>query len=218
VTVTDPASKLIKVSRGWLQAYNAEAVATKEQVVLLAELTCAVVDFANWTPCWPAIRRTWPALLSTSRSVSCWRMLAIIRQRTPPSNHGGSSDATSKEHKLRSAPSDFADGLREADGKASELVARRPDAHGRSARHEDNRPPGGRACGCASHGPTSYMTSTAPRVLMALSASVRREQENQRANGALCDERTPCVLVSLESKIVPSTASIPRSSSRSSPK
>jgi transposase len=39
INVTDPDSRNVKTSRGWVQGYNAQAVVTAEQIVIAAEVT-----------------------------------------------------------------------------------------------------------------------------------------------------------------------------------
>src|SRR5687767_1567514 len=50
VNTTDPDSRLMKVPGGFAQAYNAQAVATAEQVLVAAELTTAGVDVDQLEP------------------------------------------------------------------------------------------------------------------------------------------------------------------------
>jgi transposase len=50
VNVTDPDSKLIKASEGYVQGYNAQAVVDQSQIVLAAEITNSTVDWSQLEP------------------------------------------------------------------------------------------------------------------------------------------------------------------------
>ena len=50
VNVTDPDSKLIKASEGYVQGYNAQAVVDQSQIVLAAEITNSTVDWSQLAP------------------------------------------------------------------------------------------------------------------------------------------------------------------------
>jgi transposase len=50
VNVTDPDSKLIKASEGYVQGYNAQAVVDESQIVLAAEITNSTVDWSQLAP------------------------------------------------------------------------------------------------------------------------------------------------------------------------
>jgi transposase len=50
VNVTDPDSKLIKASEGYVQGYNAQAVVDESQIVLAAEITNSTVDWSQLEP------------------------------------------------------------------------------------------------------------------------------------------------------------------------
>ena len=47
VNVTDPDSRNLKTTRGWVQGYNAQAVVTQEQIVVAAEVSVESLDTAN---------------------------------------------------------------------------------------------------------------------------------------------------------------------------
>ena len=47
INVTDPDSRNVKTSRGWVQGYNAQAVVTAEQIVIAAEVTVDSPDFGT---------------------------------------------------------------------------------------------------------------------------------------------------------------------------
>lgn len=57
VNVTDPDSRNVKTARGWVQGYNAQAVTTKGQIVIAAELTNSSADFGQIGPMIDAARR-----------------------------------------------------------------------------------------------------------------------------------------------------------------
>jgi len=50
VNVTDPDSRNLKTTRGWVQGYNAQAAVTAEQVVVAAEISTESLDTANLQP------------------------------------------------------------------------------------------------------------------------------------------------------------------------
>jgi transposase len=50
INVTDPDSRNVKSSRGWVQGYNAQAVVTAEQIVIAAEVTVDSPDFGHLEP------------------------------------------------------------------------------------------------------------------------------------------------------------------------
>src|SRR3954467_14052816 len=53
INLTDPDSRNVKTSRGWVQGYNAQAVSTKEQIVIAAEVTVDSPDSdpsSRWSP------------------------------------------------------------------------------------------------------------------------------------------------------------------------
>src|SRR5215207_1909982 len=50
INVTDPDSRNVKTSRGWVQGYNAQAVCTERQIVIAAEVTVASPDFGHLEP------------------------------------------------------------------------------------------------------------------------------------------------------------------------
>ena len=50
INVTDPDSRNVKTSRGWVQGYNAQAVVTAEQIVIAAEVTVDSPDFGHLEP------------------------------------------------------------------------------------------------------------------------------------------------------------------------
>jgi transposase len=50
INVTDPDSRNVKTSRGWVQGYNAQAVVTSEQIVIAAEVTVDSPDFGHLEP------------------------------------------------------------------------------------------------------------------------------------------------------------------------
>src|SRR3954451_5911745 len=50
LNVTDPDSRNLKTTRGWVQGYNAQAVVTGEQIVIAAEISTESLDTANLHP------------------------------------------------------------------------------------------------------------------------------------------------------------------------
>ena len=49
INVTDPDSRNLKTTRGWVQGYNAQAVVTEGQIVIAAEISTESLDTANLT-------------------------------------------------------------------------------------------------------------------------------------------------------------------------
>jgi hypothetical protein len=56
--VTDPDSKNLKTTRGWVQGYNAQAVVGEGQIVIAAEISTESLDTANLEPMITTVRRT----------------------------------------------------------------------------------------------------------------------------------------------------------------
>ena len=50
INLTDPDSRNVKTSRGWVQGYNAQAAVTAEQIVIAAEVTVDSPDFGHLEP------------------------------------------------------------------------------------------------------------------------------------------------------------------------
>ena len=50
INLSDLDSRNVKTSRGWVQGYNAQAVATQDQIVIAAEVTVASPDFGHLEP------------------------------------------------------------------------------------------------------------------------------------------------------------------------
>src|SRR3954466_1287258 len=50
LNVSDPDSRNLKTTRGWLQGYNAQAVVGKGQIILAAEISTESLDTANLQP------------------------------------------------------------------------------------------------------------------------------------------------------------------------
>ena len=50
LNVTDPDSRNLKTTRGWVQGYNAQAAVTPEQIVIAAEISTESLDTANLEP------------------------------------------------------------------------------------------------------------------------------------------------------------------------
>jgi len=56
INISDLDSRNVKTSRGWVQGYNAQAVATEDQIVIAAEVTVASPDFGHLEPMISAAR------------------------------------------------------------------------------------------------------------------------------------------------------------------
>ena len=50
INVSDPDSRNLKTTRGWVQGYNAQAVVGEGQIVLAAEISTESLDTANLRP------------------------------------------------------------------------------------------------------------------------------------------------------------------------
>ena len=50
INLTDPDSRNLKATRGWVQGYNAQAAVTQEQIVVAAEISIESLDTANLRP------------------------------------------------------------------------------------------------------------------------------------------------------------------------
>ena len=50
INVTDPDSRNLKTTRGWVQGYNAQAVVTSDQVIIAADISTSSLDSANLEP------------------------------------------------------------------------------------------------------------------------------------------------------------------------
>ena len=50
INLTDPDSRNVKTSRGWVQGYNAQAVCSEQQIVIAAEVTVDSPDFGHLEP------------------------------------------------------------------------------------------------------------------------------------------------------------------------
>jgi hypothetical protein len=57
LNVTDPDSRNLKTTRGWVQGYNAQAAVTTEQIVVAAEISIESLDTANLQPMVESARR-----------------------------------------------------------------------------------------------------------------------------------------------------------------
>ena len=62
INVTDPDSRNVKTSRGWVQGYNAQAAVTAEQIVIAAEVTVDSPDFGHLEPMVNAAERELTAI------------------------------------------------------------------------------------------------------------------------------------------------------------
>jgi len=57
INVTDPDSRNLKTTRGWVQGYNAQAVVTPGQIVIAAEISTESLDTQNLEPMIATARR-----------------------------------------------------------------------------------------------------------------------------------------------------------------
>jgi hypothetical protein len=57
INVTDPDSRNVKTTRGWVQGYNAQAVVNENHIVLAAEVTIDSPDFGHLEPMIAAAER-----------------------------------------------------------------------------------------------------------------------------------------------------------------
>ena len=55
--MTDPDSRLVKATRGWIQGYNAQAAVNEQQIVIAAEVTDDSPDFGHLQPMVDAVER-----------------------------------------------------------------------------------------------------------------------------------------------------------------
>jgi transposase len=62
INLTDPDSRNVKTSRGWVQGYNAQAAVTTEQIVIAAEVTVDSPDFGHLQPMVDAAERELTAI------------------------------------------------------------------------------------------------------------------------------------------------------------
>jgi transposase len=62
INVTDPDSRNVKTSRGWVQGYNAQAAVTAEQIVIAAEVSVDSPDFGHLEPMVNATERELTAI------------------------------------------------------------------------------------------------------------------------------------------------------------
>ena len=72
INLTDPDSRNVKTSRGWVQGYNAQAVCTEQQIVIAAEVTVDSPDFGHLEPMVAAdARSSWRPRASPTRRRWC---------------------------------------------------------------------------------------------------------------------------------------------------
>jgi transposase len=67
INVTDPDSRNVKTTRGWVQGYNAQAVVNENHIVLAAEVTIDSPDFGHLEPMIAATERELEALGITDK-------------------------------------------------------------------------------------------------------------------------------------------------------
>lgn len=129
VNTTDPESALMKISGGWMQAYNAQAIATPGQVLIAAEITAAGVD----------VRELEPMLALAVANLTKAGVDEPIGVLLADAGYYSTDNATlevdcelliapAKERKLPNGPSDVLDRIAEADRVETDLVAARANA------------------------------------------------------------------------------------------
>jgi transposase len=67
INVTDPDSRNLKTTRGWVQGYNAQAAVTAEQIVVAADISIESLDTANLQPMVETARRELEAVGVTDK-------------------------------------------------------------------------------------------------------------------------------------------------------
>lgn len=67
INVTDPDSRNLKTTRGWVQGYNAQAAVTAKQIVVAAEISTESLDTANLQPMVENARRELEAVGVTDK-------------------------------------------------------------------------------------------------------------------------------------------------------
>ena len=72
INVTDPDSRNLKTTRGWVQGYNAQAVVTQEQIVVAAEISIESLDTANLQPMVETASHELEGQVSPRRRGWCW--------------------------------------------------------------------------------------------------------------------------------------------------
>src|SRR3954447_18537066 len=72
INLTDPDSRNVKTSRGWVQGYNAQAVVTAGQIVIAADVTVDSPDFGHLEPMITAAQAESPTSESPRSRTSCW--------------------------------------------------------------------------------------------------------------------------------------------------
>src|SRR5436305_4818123 len=67
INLTDPDSRNVKTTRGWVQGYNAQAVVNENHIVLAAEVTIDSPDFGHLEPMVGAAERELEAIGVTEK-------------------------------------------------------------------------------------------------------------------------------------------------------
>jgi hypothetical protein len=89
INVTDPDSRNVNTSRGWVQGYNAQAAVTAEQNVIAAEVTVDSPDFGHLKPMVNASKRELTAIGIDALPEVCSPTPATgTRSRWTPSSTG----------------------------------------------------------------------------------------------------------------------------------
>jgi hypothetical protein len=79
INVTDPDSRNLKTTRGWVQGYNAQAAVTPEQIVVAAEISTESLDTANLEPMVNTAGEELRSRASARSQASSWPMPATGR-------------------------------------------------------------------------------------------------------------------------------------------
>jgi transposase len=93
---SDPDSRIMKTQGGYVQGYNAQAVATEDQIVVAAEVTDEHNDHGQLHPMIAATTSRWPTPASTTGLGSCLLMPATAARTTSPPSPGMTPTVSSR--------------------------------------------------------------------------------------------------------------------------
>jgi hypothetical protein len=93
LNVTDPDSRNLKTTRGWVQGYNAQAVVGEGQIVLAAETSIESLDTANLAPMVETALLELDAAGVTEPPGVVWPKRATEKRRHRCALHPGHPDA-----------------------------------------------------------------------------------------------------------------------------
>ena len=99
INVSDPDSRNLKTTRGWVQGYNAQAVVGEGQIILAAEISTESLDTANLAPMIQTAIGELEAAASPRRPGSCWPTPA-----TGPTTRSRRSAARASRRSSRPTP------------------------------------------------------------------------------------------------------------------